>query len=558
MTTVNPIPEEDMASKTTNEPQATDTPQMEEEEKSETIDLRNYASMLKRYWWVMLACIVVGVGLAALYLKIKSPTYLMKAMVMVNQNDDDEGGGIGGGALGVLMSSFSLGGGSVNIDDEVLRLNSYSEFKQLVKDLDLNTLYWSRDSYFVPKKSYFRKSPINIHVPENILDTLSAQTLFAMSIPTAGTPIHISVQQEGADPIEKDVSKFPCDIKTPYGTFTLTLTQHFKPGTALNLKASVVGYNDAIQNIREAISISKTDRKANAISLDIEDMDKERGMATLNRLIENYNQRGLDDKNRQAIATAKFLEDRLLKIYGELTSSENDIEAYKKKNNITDPTVDAQFTFEKRGMIEEKALEMATQGGILKLLREYLVAPANRYALAPFATDLPELPIETYNTLVLERMRLESNVKNNDNTALRTISAQVDAMRQNILTSIDKKIQSTNIAISGIDGQLSKSDSRINSAPTFEKELRALYRDQTIKNQIYGFLLQKREENEMKIAKNTPKAVIIDEAYYETEPVKPRKIIIWGGGLIGGFIMGACAIMLLDSLKRRKKSTAKD
>lgn len=514
--------------------------------KEPIVNIGFYLDTCRKYWWMILISLVLCIGLATLYLIVKSPVYLLKSMVMVNQNDDDEGGSIGGGALGALMTSFSMGNSSVNIEDEILRLNSQSGLKQVVKDLDLNALYWSRDSYLRPKTSYFRNSPINISMPESVLDTLSEITEFKICIPEAGKPVSISAKQDGKQVCDTEISTFPCKIKTPYGTFTISLTEYFKPGKKLNLKATIDGYDNTIDDLREAMAINQISKKGNAIILDIEDSDKLRGKAILNKLIENYNQDGIDFKNKQALASAKFIEDRLLSLYHDLTSSEADIEKYKRNNNLVDPEIEADYTFKLKGTVEEKALEIQIKASVLKMLRDYLSSPSNKYNLVPFAEDIPELPIESYNTLVLERMRLETNIKGNDNVALRTLTAQVDAMRSNIMVTLDKQIQSTNIALSDINRQIGTSSSRINQAPTFERELRSLYRDQEIKNRIYGFLLQKREENQMKISKNVAKAVVIDEAYSLIEPVKPNKVLLIIGGIILGLLLGVGSALFLQ------------
>ena len=527
---------------------------------SEKIDFTAMWNKYKPFWWVFLISIIGCVGLSLLYLKIKSPMFLTKTMVMVNQDDEESAGAVGG--LGALMSSFSIGSaGGSNVEDEMLKMSSHTNMVSVIKYLGINKTYWTKPGLFDRKIWYYGNSPLKVEIPDAVLDTISVVTTFKLDIPEDGKNISLKVKQGKEGTILKtSFDKFPHVVKTPYGTFTIDTTKYFVKGEALNFNASVCNPNATIEDINERIAINQVSKKANAILVDLEDVNTDRAQDFLNTLIASYNERGLADKNEQALSTSKFIEERLIQLYKDLELAETKIEDYKSQNQIVDATAEAEYTFVRKERIEAGMLETETQVAVLQMIKDFLVSPENKYNLVPFTADFPEEPITAYNELVLQRMKLESTTGAN-NAALKTLTAQVDAMRQNVIATIDKTLQATRIALADMRREASNAEKRMTGIPRMERELTALYRDQVIKNEIYGYLLQKREENQLKLMRNTPKGKVIDTAYTEIEPVSPNKYVIPALGLIfgigGGFIL-ANLIVLRRNSRNRKTATSSE
>ena len=517
---------------------------------SEKIDLTAMWNKYKTFWWVFLISIIGCVGLSLLYLKIKSPLFLTKTMVMVNQDDEESAGAVGG--LGALMSSFSIGSaGGSNVEDEMLKMSSHTNMTSVIKHLELNKTYWSKPGIFDRKIWYYGDSPLKVEIPDAVLDTISVVTTFKLDIPKDGKNISLKVKQgEEGTILKTNFDKFPHAVKTPYGTFVIDTTKYFVKGEKLNFNASICNPNVTIEDINERIAITQVSKKANAILIDLEDVNTDRARDFLNTLVASYNERGLADKNEQALSTSKFIEERLLQLYTDLEVAETKIEDYKRDNQIVDAMAEAEYTFVRKERIETGMLEMETKAAVLQMIKDFLLSPENKYSLVPFTADFPEDPITDYNELLLQRMKLESTTSEN-NTAFRTLTAQVDAMRLNVISTIDKSLQSTRIALADMRREASNAEKRMTGIPRMERELTALYRDQVIKNEIYGYLLQKREENQLKLMRNTPKGKVIDRAYTEIEPVSPNKIVVPVLGLIFGLIGGVVCTNYMISRRKR-------
>lgn len=517
---------------------------------SEKIDLTAIWNKYKAFWWVFLISIIGCVGLSLLYLKIKSPLFLTKTMVMVNQDDEESAGAVGG--LGALMSSFSIGSASgSNVEDEMMKMSSHTNMTSVIKHLELNKTYWSKPGLFDRKIWYYGNSPLKIEIPDAVLDTISVVTIFKLDIPKDGKNISLKVKQgEEGTILKTKFDKFPYIVKTPYGTFTIDTTKYFVKGEKLNFNASICNPNVTIEDINERIAITQVSKKANAILIDLEEVNTDRAQDFLNTLVASYNERGLADKNEQALSTSKFIEERLLQLYTDLEVAETKIEDYKRDNQIVDAMAEAEYTFVRKERIETGMLEMETKAAVLQMIKDFLLSPENKYSLVPFTADFPEDPIIDYNELLLQRMKLESTTSEN-NAAFKMLTAQVDAMRSNVISTIDKSLQSTRIALADMRREASSAEKRMTGIPRMERELTALYRDQVIKNEIYGYLLQKREENQLKLMRNTPKGKVIDRAYTEIEPVSPNKYVVPVLGLIFGLVGGVVCTHYMISRRKR-------
>lgn len=502
---------------------------------NDKIDFGAILANYKRHWWWFAISLVVCLGLTFMYLKIKSPVYLVKSLVMFNQEEEDAGGAVGG--LGALMSSFSLGSsGGANVEDEMMKMGSHSNMSAVVSALKLNHTYWSKAGLFDSKVWYYNDSPIEINIPQSVLDTIRTSTEFNIQIPANGGKISVEVEQADETIVDTEIETLPYSVKTPYGIFHIDTTSYYNNSEDLNFYAKISGNDGAIEGINKRFNIAQLSKKANGIQIDIEDVHIKRGKDFLNTLVDIYNQRSLADKNEQASSTAQFIEDRLLKLYRELETSETKIENYKRENQIVDAEAEAEYIFKKKETIEASIVELQTKIAVLHMIKEFLESPENKYTLVPFTADFPEDPISAYNELVLQRLNLEATAKGN-NSALKNITTQVDAMRGNVISTLEKQIQSANIALADMSKEASSSEHRMSGIPRMERELTELYRDQVIKNEIYGYLLQKREENELKLSRNRPTGKVIDEAYAEVKPISPNKIMVVALGLFAGILI---------------------
>lgn len=496
------------------------------------IDLTTLLSECRRFWWLFAASVIVCMLLACLYMYISKPVYLVSSKVLVSQ--DEDGAGVGA----KLVKTLSLGGGGSKVDDEVLVFGSHDLRAQIAKELKTNCRYVEKKN-FLKRIDRYEDSPITIKAPAEVFDTLMTALKFKIRVNEAGDKVNVIVKKgffKTLADIETD--RFPVVVNTLYGIYVVDTTKYYKSGEPLDVTAAVLGYNLKAEDYDKKLSASLVSKKSNGIYLSIEESNIERGKDIINKLVELYNKRCQAEKDEMAINTGKFIDDRLLLIYDELSKNESDIEEYKQKNGLTDMATEMQSLFIKRERTETVKLQLETQYSIMQMISDFLADNKNDDSLIPFNADFSSAGelIEVYNELMLQKMKLGNSAKK-DNLAMVTLNEQIAALKENVKSSVKQSIESMSIKLTDARSQEGKAQGRLSEIPTKEREFRELYRQQGIKNELYTFLLQKREENALVLAATTPKGKIVDKAYAHSEPISLGKIAILFIALILGLLI---------------------
>lgn len=504
---------------------------------------------LLRYWWLFLLSFAACFGVAIFYLSVTPPVYLIRASVLVG--DDDGSSSAAKKAAGGFDISSIMGGVSANVQDEIIVMGSESLVQQMVEELGLNVSY-SEKHGFMKHEQHYRNSPIVVEAPKELYDTLSTSVVFKIKCDKMGKA-DIKVKKSFFKTLVhlKGV-QLPVSVKTPYGIFSVQKSHFYVSGKSYNITAVVKGYVSKAEDYMEDVDVQLYAKKSDGISLGITDSNVQRGRDILNTLMRLYNEKGLKDKDTQAIATGKFIDDRISLIYKDLIGSESEIEAYKKAHNMVDPEIQGKAVIGKQTASENAIVALQTQYRIMGMIHDFIANPANKYNLIPFEADstAASSSVAAYNHLVTERMRLAESAKD-DNAVMHNIDKQLAVTRANVLRGVKSSMQALNIRLAQAENQEAAATDKISQVPTTERETRALYRQQGIQNELYTYLLQKREENALKLASTTPKAKIVDKAYASSKPVKPKVPMVIFMALCMALFIPAAIIYLLQMLNTK-------
>jgi len=485
----------------------------------------------KRYWWLFLASLIVCLGMSVLYLKVKKPVYLIVSRVLVNQ--DDNATSVGSN----ILKTLDITGSGSKVDDELVVMGSQEICTKMISKLGINRTYVEKLG-FLKSKDHYKTSPIAIDVPNEVLDTLLTSLKFNIEIGKDGLA-DIKVKK-GLFKTLADVkkAKLPASISTPYGIFVVSTTEHYKPGKELKMKAVVAGDVPKAEDLMQHMTVGLISKKSNGIYLDVGETNIERGKDILNTVIELYNERGQIEKDEQAVNTGKFIDERLTLIYKDLTASEADIEDYKRAHNVVDQTLKAKNMGTKQLEAEEDLVKLEAQTRVMQMIRDFVSTPANKNSLIPFGAEEEGLngSVKMYNNLVLERMKL-ANSATDDNEVMQNIDRQLEDARQSVIKGVNNNLSALKIQLASARAVSGATEREMRSMPTQEREIRNLYRQQKIQDKLYKFLLEKREENALLLAATTPKGKIVDHAYAQTEPVKPKIPLVLFLGLFAGLLI---------------------
>ena len=514
----------------------------------ESLGSSNFLHTAIRHWWLFALSFIFCFGILFLYLRKTLPSYIVSSTVLV----DDQSlsfAGIGNSKGNSMLKSV-MGGGDVNVFNEIEILASENLAAKTVDALDINCRYYEKTG-FLKKQDHYGTSPIIVEAPKELFDTLSVTLPFKIKVYADGKTDITVKKGMFSNYAELKGVELPATVKTPFGLFVVKPTQYFTPKHEYSITASVAGNIPAALELQKDMTVDLKAKKTDIVYMDVMDNDVKRGRDILNTLVRLYNERGMKESDTQGMTTARFIDERLSLIYKNLMGSEAEIEAYKKAHSLVDPYTQVKSSIIKGETSESAIIALETQYRIASMIKGFITDPANKHSLIPFESDsLSAKMVRSYNALITQRQHLETSAKA-DNPALVQLDQQLNAMRENMLGSVNNALGAMRIKIDKAKDVQGESKGDMSQFASTERETRNLYRNQAIQNELYIFLLQKREENALKMAAAQPKGKLVDEAYAASEPVKPKKPLLAFVALIMTFALPFCILYVKKMLKNK-------
>lgn len=501
---------------------------MAKKKNSDFIDLKSLLSQYKAHWYLFAISVVVCLALAFIYLKRKPDTYAVHANVLISQQKDAMTE-----AMGTLSDLFGSDG---YVEDEIFVISSHSVYRDVAKALRLNIIHDVRKGPMLYEFVY-PDFPVDVIAAPSLLDTLATGISFKVKV-KADMQANIQVRIKGKKVGDYKNVELPKTVNTPLGDFTIAATEHYPAGEDITSIISIRSYDSAAEALNRDVVNEIASKRSNVISMSMETTVPEYGMAVLNEIIEKYNLQGIHQKNRQGELTADFLESRLDILARDLSTAEGQIQSYKQERGITDVVAETQYQTEKRARLEESILPAQTNVEILEMTCAFLADTANRYSLVPVnitGNEGVQEAINGYNGLLLRRQELLQTASP-DNQAVVRLENRINMNRSNLIQTMERARTGANLALREMQSQIDEAYSILGTIPQQEREFMDLRRQQSVKSQLYFFLLKRSEENAMLLANATPKGQIIDEAYTESEPLGLGKKAI----MLLALIIGLC------------------
>lgn len=511
------------------------------------ISLGDIWGMIWGYKWWYVAILAIALAAAALYL-YKTPTsFKTTAKVIINEDNQEAS----------LRDLASISGGnrrpSMNVNNEVEAFLSPDLMQTVVERLRLQTSYVEHQ--FLRTRELYQYSPIELTVAEQrvpsafsfSVEKLSDST-FVMKDFTVGKEKIAHNKIEGC---------FGDTLETPVGTLVLAKTMYASQWKR-DMSISWCNSKTLARAYAARLGASVADGTTIVI-LSMQDISPLRAENILSTLIDVYNEQWIHDKNRSARNTTEFINERLVVIEQELGGIETDLKEYKEQNRLTDIESLSQTYMQESSDYAARSFEVNNQMAIATYIREYLVDPAHSQSLLPANSGLTSSNIEgqigEYNTLLLQRDKLLAN-SSESNPVIIDMNASLTAIKSTIIRSIDNLISTLQLQADKIKSQEDQIMSRIASSSGQQMELLSIERQQKVKESLYIYLLQKREENEIASLVNVGNTRLIVSPSGSSVPVAPNKGMILMIALVLGIGIPFAVIFLLrmlDSSVKGKK-----
>jgi tyrosine-protein kinase Etk/Wzc len=471
------------------------------------------------HWPLFVLSLLICVSAAVLYIKNDIPVYNIQAKLSIK--DDQKSTSTAKAALQELdiLKSPKI------IENEVAIIKSRPLMEQVVKEMDIWVKYKTSINYSY--KDLYTTSPVHFQLIK-AGKKIKSRT-FDITIKDARS---FTLKNEDGS---SQSFAFNTPLKNKLGTWTLKPTDEINDFVGKDIQINVEKPEEVVTDYQQLITVT-LDKSAPIVGLQVSDEVPERGLAILNALIAAYQVSNIKDKNKETQSTLKFIDTRLASLTGELTNVEKDVENYKSSIGLTDISSQSQLYLDNVQLNESKLNVVNIQLNVINGIERYVNSSNSSTAPATLGIADPGLVslVEQLTRLQLQRNRLLATTPE-ENPIFAPINSQIHSTKDAIKSKVDgikssylttrKQLQSFN---SGIE-------TSIKHIPGQERQYVSIKRQQGIKENLYVYLLQKREEVALSYASTLTDARTVEEPYYD-EPKSNKKYPI-AIALLGGLLL---------------------
>ena len=506
---------------------------------SPAVILKKILGLCARNWYWFVISLIVAMGIGWFYLQLKPPVYQRSASIMVKQT--------GGDATDFTLRELGISQPATNLVNEILLMKSSVVADEVVARLKLDVDYFEEGTFY-DKTLYGLSNPLSIRFCD-LGD--NDRALLEAEVHQDSTIILSSISKNGQKVTTESITIHSGDtVNTPLGRITAICSPIAGKGVS-NVTVVRSGLNTAANNIRNHLTANLRDRSSSIIDIRYRDVSRSRADDILNTLITVYNEQWMKNRNKQIISTNEFIRDRLAVIEDELGSVDKDISSYKSENLILDIAQAGSMAMGEANESAKRDAELSMRIGQLRITYEYLSAATDDSQQIPLYSSIENgtilQRISEYNKLVLERNSHQS-YSSAQNPLVVEINKQLAAQRKAIIEALSNEISTLQAQQNALRATHREAIGRVARNPQQANYLLSVERQQKVKESLYLFLLQKREENELSQAFTAYNTQLIEPAHGSWDPEEPVARKIYMFALIIGLALPAIIMLFKEVL----------
>lgn len=487
------------------------------------VDFKELVSKYVKHWYVFLISVLLCVGLAYAYIQLATPQYKVTSTLLLKNEDSDMGGGSTTAPAPGEITLFSF---KQKIDNEIEVLRANSLMQRVFQELGLNATYYL-DGNFRLVEIYGTELPIRLSITKLHPSAYGRQITIKRK--TSGT---FDIIEENG---EVSAHKYGEEISKPYGIFTVIAAPDNRTPEPIHvvfhdIKKLAYTYN-------KVIKIEALNKKSSVINITLIDSVPQKAKDIINKLIDVYRKEASEDRNLVAKTTITFIDERLRFLTSELSDVERGVEQYKQQHELTDVTANAGAYLAQATDYNRQLSDLAIQIDVLEDIEKYVdkepgkleVVPSNLTVQDPTLVQL----VTRFNELQLEKERMLRTTLPG-NPLVQDLNDQLASLQLNILENLHNIKNSLMITQKRLQATSGKYRSQIQKVPSIERDLLEISRQQGTKDNLYQYLLQKREEAALGLEVTVDKTRLLDPATETDKPISPKQPLIYFLAVIVG------------------------
>lgn len=506
--------------------------------------LRDAWFLCLAYWKWFLLSIILTLSGAYYYLLCTPKTYVASASILIKPDNNR------GNSPDQLLARQRMtveGASDAQMTNEILALSSATITRTVAERLNLDVEY-ARKGMFHDKVIYGSELPVKVEFL-NIGEEQRAS--FGLSLQADGRVILDDFSKDGANLPGTVLGKVGERCATPVGLVKLVANTGYRSGTTDEYKVQRSPITAVAAGVRGRFNIALRDKASTIIDIQYSDVNTARAKDAIDMLISVYNENWVRDRNQISVSTNEFIKERLAVIQRELGSVDQNIAGYKSANLLPDVEQSGSMAVTQANEAEAKARELSTQVYMTRHVKEYLTDGRHENQVLPSNSGINNASIQAqindYNTRLLERNRLLAT-SSAQNPAVMDLETQLGSIRRGIIQSLDNELDMLKTQQRVTEASHSEATSKISANPRQASYLLSVERQQKVKESLYLFLLQKREENELSQAFTAYNTQIIETPHITGIPPQPISRNILLTALLIGLAIPAAIVFGREAL----------
>ncbi len=509
----------------------------------EELSLKTLLQQALKYWYLFAILFPVSVAAAYYYLEHAQPEYEANALILLKQGEFS-----GQLSESEIFADLKLGNKNMNLKNELRILGSMPLLTEVVQNLGLEDYYTRLDG--IRRVDLYQSSPIEVISWE---PKVEGAGLFAVFNHLDNGQYQITTELE-----EKEYDyqgEFGKMLELPFGKLIITTTGN--PGLSYPIEIEVVPAGVAAGSISQRLMVSPVDAESSLLTLGVTDVSPVRARDILQELIEVYNDNSIKEENGVYQNTIDLINERIRLIASELSEVEMEEEAYKRQFSSMQLSAEGRILMNEVINYNKQLNSQRVQFEILESIERFLIENRERFEFVPTNVEINNLTLvnqlNSFNKLLADHEQLKSDL-GPSHPDLKLTQKQIQNLRETIIENIQTIKADLQINLASSQQQKNDMETRLRILPTRERELIEIERQKKIKEDLYVYLLQKREEAAISLAATVAKGKVVNPAQVPSQPISPKRMQIWLIAFFLGLGIPAGLAILIDSLNDRVRA----
>ena len=427
------------------------------------------------YWPLYLLLLFLFGVLAWLYITLQEPLYPVETSILFLENND---AGKSNAVDNLMLDLKGIGGGNINVDNELLILKSREIIKQTLEESGAYVDITSRSG--IRTKVWYDEVPFNFALEDSALSRLLGSYSFEVEC-LSGGKCRITLSEEN-DKKKIELDSFPSYFHTSQGLVIVRRNKNVSPSEE-QPQHFKVSFSSPLMLARKytlngTLSAAKLDKQSSLAMLKVVFPHKKKGEDFLVKLVEVYNKQRAIDKNITAQKTYDFINERIKLIGSELSNTEMQLEEAKRKQGVIG-VEDLGLAVGASQVTAKFRMELETEMKLMDNLLSMLNDPSKKYELIPgFASvrtganagaSAPLVAaIQAHNAMLQERNTLLKEASE-EHPRLLAINSNIEQSRNSIRTAAEITRKELAIQLGDVKAQEKEYNATVAEAPTFER-----------------------------------------------------------------------------------------